>query len=142
MSRAVFVDTGGWVALQVADDRWHSAARQVLESLVRRRTPLVTSNLVVGETYTLLRVKQGADAAWRFADTLARSQLLTVEHVTFELEEEAWALLRRFRDQPFSFVDGASFALMKQLRLKQALAFDAHFQTAGFARLGIDATAS
>ncbi len=139
MSRAVFVDTGGWVALQLADDRWHAVAAKVLEQLVRLRVPLVTSNLVVGETYTLLRVARGEAPAWRFVDTLARSNLLTVEHLDEELESDAWALLRRYADQPFSFVDGASFALMKRLKLKQALAFDKHFAAAGFTRLGLDA---
>jgi uncharacterized protein len=134
----VFVDTGGWFAIQVPDDRWHTAATRALEGLVERRVRLVTSNLVVGETYTLLRVTHGSDAAWRFTETLDRSALVQVTRISERFESDAWELLRQYRDQPFSFVDGTSFALMRAERLTRAIAFDAHFAAAGFSRVPID----
>ncbi len=51
----VFVDTGAWFAIQVADDAHHVAASEALPALLEGSKALVTSNLVVGETYTLLR---------------------------------------------------------------------------------------
>jgi len=39
----------------------------------------------------------------------------------------------------FSFVDGVSFAVMRQRKLRSAFAFDAHFATAGFSRVPVDA---
>jgi predicted nucleic acid-binding protein len=51
----VFVDTGAWYAVQVADDEWHRDAGETLHGIVAGPHVLVTSNRVVGETYTLLR---------------------------------------------------------------------------------------
>jgi uncharacterized protein len=138
MTREVFVDTGAWYALQVPDDRWHGEAVATLRELLRQGRTLVTSNLVIGETYTLLVRTHGNAAALRFVDTLDRSPRLSRVHVDEEEEGEGWQILRRFSDQDFSFVDGCSFAIMRQRRIVDAFAFDRHFATAGFVRLGQD----
>jgi hypothetical protein len=134
----IFLDTGAWVALQVPDDEWHEAAGATLRALLARATPLVTTNLVVGETYTYLRRTQGYQAAFRFVETLERSPRLTLVHVDEELERQAFALLRRHRDQAFSFVDGASFVVMRERGIHRAFAFDRHFAAAGFVRVPQD----
>jgi uncharacterized protein len=134
----LFVDTGAWFALQVSDDRWHREATETLRTALTRGHTLVTTNLVVGETYTLLRRTQGHEAAFRFIETLDRSPRLMPIHVDEDLERETFALLRRYRDQAFSFVDGASFVVMQRRRIRRALAFDAHFATAGFGRVPLD----
>jgi hypothetical protein len=40
--------------------------------------------------------------------------------------------LSRYSDQEFSFTDAVSFAVMRQRRIREALALDQHFSTAGF----------
>lgn len=47
-------------------------------------------------------------------------------------EEAAWAWLRRHDERVYSFVDATSFAMMRQLRISEALAFDGDFSAAGF----------
>ena len=138
MVAELFVDTGAWLALQILDDRWHEQAAEALRTGLARGYALLTTNLVVGETYTYLRRAQGHEAAFRFIETLERSPRLVQVHVDEELERQAFALLRRYRDQAFSFVDGASFVVMHQRRIRRALAFDAHFATAGFVRVPLD----
>lgn len=138
MSAAVFVDTGGWYAVQVPDDRWHPSAANALRRLLAQRTPLLTSNHVVGETYTLLARTHGHAAAWRFRETVGASGALEIVHADPKVEADAWQLLRRYDDQEFSFVDAVSFVLMRRRRIQRALAFDRHFAAAGFARLGVD----
>ena len=138
MSRALFVDTGGWFALQIPNDRWHAAARRALEDAVARRVRLLTTNVVVGETYTLLRMSHGHAAAWQFVKTLGRSALLESVRIDERMERDAWEILRKHEDQAFSFVDGTSFAFMRSRRLRYALAFDHHFATAGFHRVEVD----
>jgi uncharacterized protein len=44
--------------------------------------------------------------------------------------------LARFSDQRFSLPDAVSFELMSREALRQASAFDRHFETAGFVPLG------
>ena len=141
MAGELFVDTGGWFAVQVPTDRWHAQAAEVLRSAVRRGVALVTTNQVVGETYTLLRMTHGHAAAWRFLDSLEASSRLERVHVDEKSEREACEVLRRYADQAFSFVDGTSFAVMRRRRLRLALAFDRHFAAAGFLRVPLDAPA-
>jgi uncharacterized protein len=141
VSAAVFVDTGAWVALAVQDDKWHQPARQALDSLTRLQLPLVTTNHVVGETYSLLMRNRGHAAAWRFKDGIDAAQRLEIVTADEKLEGDAWALLRKFADQSFSFVDAVSFALMRRRRMHRALAFDSDFATAGFDRIPLDVPA-
>ena len=54
------------------------------------------------------------------------------------IESKAYDLLKRFRDQSFSYVDGTSFVLMQEKKITEAFAFDKHFLTAGFAMLPYD----
>lgn len=48
------------------------------------------------------------------------------------LEQDAWRWLRRRDEREYSFVDATSFALMRHLRIREALAFDGDFAAAGF----------
>jgi len=127
----VFVDTGAWFAIQVTDDAHHNAARRALPAILEACRSLVTSNLVLGETYTLLRVSKGFPEAKRFLDKLTHSKKLERMFVSEHLEQQAYEILERFPDHAFSFVDATSFALMRQNRMRHAFAFDAHFRTAG-----------
>lgn len=128
----VFVDAGAWFAIQVSDDAHHNAARRAFPVILEGCRSLVTSNLVIGETYTLLRITKGYREAKRFLDRLAHSKKLERVYVTEHLEQQAYQILERFSDHAFSFVDATSFALMRQERLRHAFAFDVHFRTAGF----------
>jgi predicted nucleic acid-binding protein len=134
----VFVDTGAWFAIQATDDTHHEVARRTLPILVQVAESLVTSNLIVGETYTLLRLSKGYREAKRFLDTLAQSTKLERMPITENLERHAYEILHRYADHPFSFVDATSFALMRQQRIRHAFAFDSHFATAGFLRVPTD----
>lgn len=139
MSTSLFVDTGFWFALQVGDDRWHASASSTLQEVIRRRLRLVTSSLVVGETYTVLRVRAGREPAIRFLDSLEASARVDIIAVDGQIDREAWKLIREYSDQSFSYVDATSFALMRRNKLRRALAFDKHFATAGFVRVPLDA---
>jgi uncharacterized protein len=48
-------------------------------------------------------------------------------------ERDALELFEKLADQGVSFTDCLSFALMRQHGIRQAFAFDRHFETAGFA---------
>ena len=136
--RRIFVDTGAWYALQVRDDEWHEAAVATLNGLVTSRHALVTTNQIVGETYTLLRVTCGHAAAVVFLDRLEESRRIERIFVSTELEGRAYRLLRTYADQDFSFVDATSFAVMRSERIRHAFALDQHFATAGFTRVPVD----
>ena len=124
-----FVDTSFWIALRFARDDRHPDARALWEA---GPGPLLTTSLVLGETWTFLRRRAGHRRAVEFKDAVCVLNRLTVRHVDEELEAEAWRWLRRHDERPYSFVDATSFVLMRRLRIREALAFDSDFAAAGF----------
>jgi len=130
MGRAVrFVDTSFWYALTDRADRHHPQAH-ALRAAERGR--LLSSNHVVGETWTLIRRRAGHDAAISFVERLGNVRRLEIVHVDERLEREAWRWLRSHDERKYSFVDATSFALMRARRIREALAFDGDFAAAGF----------
>ena len=130
--RRVFVDTGAWYAAQVRDDDHHEKAAAIMTRLVRERAALLTTELVMGETYTLLRTRCGFDSAWRFVEAARASARLEVIPLAAIDVTATYEVLQKHSDQDFSFVDAASFVTMRARRLEHAFAFDRHFKTAGF----------
>ena len=129
----IFVDTSFWVAARLRKDAHHGEAIALSESFGDER--LVTSNHVRGETWTFLRRKDGHRTAVAFLDALSRTALVEVVPVSEPLEEQALRWLRRHDEREYSFVDATSFALMRMLRIQEALTFDADFTAAGFVAL-------
>ena len=128
----IFVDSSFWIAEAMPRDRRHSSAAELARSHSTAR--LVASNLILGESWKFLRRRAGHAFAMSWLDT-ARSQRLRVERIDSKLEDEAWAWLRIHDERPYSFVDATSFALMRKLRITDALAFDGDFAAAGFTEL-------
>lgn len=129
----IFVDTSFWVALRNRRDPRHDEARALLER--KGDAGLVTSNQVRGETWTYLRRRAGHASAVGFLDALDRTPRLRTTFVDEPLEAEALRWLRRHDEREYSFVDATSFATMRSLRLREALAFDGDFSAAGFIEL-------
>ncbi len=71
----------------------------------------------------------------RWHDRVAAARNVVVERIDETVEDEAWAWLRVHDERPYSFVDATSFALMRKLRIREALAFDGNFAAAGFVEL-------
>ena len=95
----------------------------------------MTTNLVVAETHALLLRRAGLHAASAFLKTV-REAPTEIEYINAEREEAAignW--IERFSDQPFSLADAASFVVMTELGIQEALTLDRHFMVAGFITL-------
>ena len=136
MSRdRVFVDTGAWLALALNDDVHHAEAEIALKDLLSSGARLVTTNHVIGETYTFLSRAKGTRIAAAFADKIRASIALDCVFVPEETEARAFAWLERYEDQKLSYTDAVSFAAMEDLGLRKAFSFDRHFEAAGFARI-------
>jgi predicted nucleic acid-binding protein len=129
----IFVDTSFWVAARNRRDPHHGEAAALLRAHGDRN--LVTSNQIRGETWTYLRRRAGHPAATSFLDMLEHSPRVTVLWIDEDLETSALAWLRRHDEREFSFVDATSFALMRERRIREAMAFDGDFAAAGFVEL-------
>ena len=129
-----FADTSWWVAWVLPGDGRHGEALAMLQQLGRSEQ-ILTSNLVAGETWTFLRRKDSHHTAVTFVErlqTLASADRLVVHRVTEDQESGAWDWLRRHDEREYSFVDATSFRVMRDRRLREALAFDQDFAAAGF----------
>jgi predicted nucleic acid-binding protein len=131
----IFVDTSFWVALLGGRDAHHEEGQVLLASVGGE--PLVTSNGVRGETWTFLRRRYGQRAAVAFLDRLERSRRVSIVFVSEAQEGEALRWLRRHDEREYSVVDATSFAVMRSLRIRRALAFDGDFAAAGFVELRV-----
>lgn len=124
----IFVDTGAWFAVAVRNDPDHTAA---MRWLGRNREPLITTDYVLAETATLIRVRdktaRGHRLAVRIASSIVRQEAAILRKVTEADIQKALQVFRDYSDHAFSFVDCTSFAVMERLGITYAFAFDGHF---------------
>jgi uncharacterized protein len=129
---AVFVDTSGWTACADGADPAHDRCREVRDAALKAGRILVTTDFVVDETLTLLRIRLGLDASERWWKQIDGSSRLRWERIDSDRFEKARLLFFQYRDKDFSFTDCTSFVVMRETRLTQAIATDRHFRQAGF----------
>ena len=131
----LFIDTTAFIALEDEDDKEHKTALDYREKIRRGETPfraLYTSNHILDEVFTLLRLKLSHRAAVAFGENIKRSKILRTLRVTPEIENKAWKIFKKYSDKDFSFTDCTSFALMEQEAISTTFTFDKHFQQYGF----------
>jgi uncharacterized protein len=129
-----FADTSWWVAWALPGDARHDDALAMLGALGRNEQ-ILTTNLVEGETWTFLRRKDSHRTALAFLDrldALSRAERLVIHRVEADQETAAWEWLRKHDERVYSYVDATSFRVMRDRRLREALAFDQDFAAAGF----------
>jgi len=136
VSPMIFVDTSAWYALEVEDDENHASAMAFREALKEGRYgALLTSDYVLDEVITLLRLRKGAEPASKFADKVLRSRSLSLVWIDRQIFDEALELLKERPDKKWSLTDCTSFVIMNQLSVNEAFALDQNFEQAGFTRL-------
>src|SRR5579864_8723620 len=119
---SLFVDTSAWYAAVDSSDTGNARAKAILGG----GEPLVTTDHVLVETWTLLRYRMRRQVAERFWESL-RKGVAVVEPVGAADLEAAWQIGVSFRDQDFSMVDRTSFAVMRRLGIERAASFDDDF---------------
>jgi predicted nucleic acid-binding protein len=124
----IFVDTGAWFALFVPTDPDHLAAESWME---RNTQPLVTTDYIIDELLTLLRVRHQASRALLAGDVLFDEEIARIALVSSDDIQWGWGYFRRYADKRWSFTDCVSRAVIERLNIRQAFAFDKHFQQFG-----------
>src|ERR1035438_4438012 len=116
---SLFVDTSVWYAAADSSDAGNARAKAILAA----GEPLVTSDHVLVETWTLLRHRIRRQAAERFWEAI-RNGVATIEPVGAADLEAAWQMGNAWRDQDFSIVDRTSFAVMRRLGIDDVASLD------------------
>ena len=135
MANEILVDTSGFYALLVKGDNQHRAAAVILREAQRRKRRFVTTDYVLDETATLLKARGHVHLLGAFFDRLLKSQACRIEWTDPGRFHDAQVFFLKHADQAWSFTNCLSFRIMKELRLRDALSRDGHFQEAGFAVL-------
>jgi len=124
----IFVDTGAWFALAVRNDPDHAAA---MRWLGQNHEPLITTDYILAETATLIRMRdktpRGHRLAVRIASSILEQEAAILRHVSSVDIQKAFQAFRNYSDHIFSFVDCTSFIIMERLGITHAFAFDSHF---------------
>ncbi len=127
----IFIDTSAFLAIENRRDSQHARAVEARDRYAKHHEMLVTSDYVLDESYTIIRVRAGHALAVQFGEALRGSALLRIEYMSTEILDHAWRIFKKFSDHAFSFTDCTSFALMEHLHIQRAFAFDAHFREYG-----------
>lgn len=133
--KAIFADTGYWIALLDPQDTLHQRARTLTASLASSQ--IMTSEMVLTEGLNAFS-KRGVflrQAVVRLIQGAFKNPHVAIVPQTSELFAAALELYRQRPDQAWSHTDCASFCIMQQQNITAALAYDKHFEQAGFTAL-------
>ncbi len=124
--RALYVDTGLWLALLDAADPLHAKAKA---SIAAHKTyPFLSTDLVLSETVTLLRRELGPKVAAGFGRDFLEGKVGRLIH----LEDRDWIeglkLIEQFGEQKLSAADATSMAVIRRLDIDTTASFDRHFR--------------
>jgi predicted nucleic acid-binding protein len=132
-----FADTSGWAAWADSSERFHSLAVVAFEEVWHQRGRVVTTNFVLAELTALLTrpMRVPKPQQIQLLGDIRRDSGVAVVCVDAALEAAAWHLWQARPDKEWTLVDCASFVVMQQRGLTEALTTDHHFEQAGFVRL-------
>ena len=131
----IFADSGYWVAMYDLQDGLHRKALQVTEEI--GTSQIVTSEMVLVEFLNYVS-KGGETIRRRAADaerSLRANPNVYIEPQTSSQFEYAVARYADRLYQRWSVTDCASFLIMEERGITEALAYDRDFEQAGFRAL-------
>jgi predicted nucleic acid-binding protein len=136
-SLEVFVDTSGWASLVDKTQPQHDVAAELYRSKRQQGWGVITTNYVITELVALLYspLRLPRTRIISVVEGIRTSPYVEVAHIDAALDENAWQLLKRRTDKEWSLIDCASFVVMQQRGITEALTTDHHFGQAGFVRL-------
>lgn len=131
----VFPDADYWVAVFNPREELHEIAAKVTQSL--QSVHIVTSEMVLVEVLNFFH--KGGDALRAFA-VGAIEKIIKDPNVTVvpQTRDQFRCALQRFKERPdkkWSLTDCASFLIMEERGIREALTHDHHFEQAGFRAL-------
>lgn len=131
----VFADAGYWIALLNPNDELHAKARTISAQIRGRR--IVTSEMVFAEFLNSV-ARSGEHMRSRAVDSLLRLYDNPNVDVIFQTSARLKAAFDRYASRPnqrWSLTDCASFLIMEERGITEALAYNRDFVQAGFRAL-------
>lgn len=131
----VFADSGYWIALLYSRDQLHERARAVAAGL--ESVAFVTTQMALTEALNHLAGR--GERLRRLAAQMVRElETRSDVHVIPQTDTQFRAAVDRYAsrpDQSWSLTDCASFIVMEERNITDALSYDRDFEQAGFRAL-------
>lgn len=123
-NKKVFIDSNVFIALFIKNDSLHEKASKKWLELKKEEVYLFTSDLVISEVLTVLRLKAGKEVALGFGKiALEESEILNIIPVTQELINDSYSVFKEVENKDFSFVDASIVAVGRRLDM-EVITFD------------------
>ena len=135
---ALFLDTAYIYALFNTRDQWHKRAVKWERKIADENLPLITTQFVLTEIANGLSSLKFRSSAVSIIYTLQKSAFVKIIPATSELFTKALKLYEQRQDKSWGLTDCASFVVMTENDLTDALTTDEHFRQAGFNSLLLD----
>jgi len=131
MTETVFVDSFAWIAAINKSDNYHKACLTTINSLLKEKIKLITTNYVVVETINALSKSEFRKSVAGFITKLENSPSVEIVKITDEIYKNAWELYQQRPDKDWGITDCTSFEVMRVFKIKKAFTNDKHFEQAG-----------
>lgn len=131
----MFADTGYWAALQDTRDGLHERALDLTREIGPRR--IVTTEMVLAEVLNMF-AGRGAQQRRLALEVVERAERSGDVEIVPQTAAQFRAAVERYAergDQTWSLTDCASFVIMEERGITEALAHDRDFEQAGFTAL-------
>lgn len=129
----IFVDTGYFLALAMPGDALHRRAMMWANVVPE---PFLVTEYVLWEIMNALSApRDRAKGHFILSQIAASPRSYEVVHASRELFSAGMSLHRDRPDKDWSLTDCISFHIMRERGIQSALAFDQHFEQAGFQAL-------
>ncbi|MEX0568799.1 MAG: type II toxin-antitoxin system VapC family toxin [Candidatus Njordarchaeota archaeon] len=122
----VFIDTGIFVAIRNADDKYHEKAKNLMRRALKGEFGLIyTSNFIFDEAVTvaLVRTKR-IDLAIDVGNYILSSRRIRMIFVDQVIFEDSWKIMQKYSDKMLSFTDATTIAIMRRYGIFYLMSFD------------------
>ncbi len=132
MTNSVFLDTNGWLALLNSTDGLHAEADRVWRELGSLCSRVMLTDWILAETGNGLARTQARGCFVKAVQLISQSSRTELVYIDKSIADRALAMYQHHLDKSWGLVDCASFVVMKENNISQALTSDRHFEQAGF----------
>lgn len=125
----IFIDASFYLSLLNPQDINHQKAVKIGEQYQNEN--YITTQMVLGEVLTVGAMRFNKPLTIKFVREIikSRTQILLEKPL---LVKQAFGIFKKIKSKNVSWVDCYSFAVIKKLNIKKALAFDKHFKLAKY----------
>ena len=126
--RSAFIDSGAFIAFMDRSDQWHDQVDALFAAPPKR---LLTSVLVVAETYGWMLHRMGEDSARAFRALVSSLPGLELVVADSTLLDDAGRKLDALRGRKLSLVDASSLVILEARHIPTAWGTDHHLGLEG-----------